>query len=206
MSGKIAAIPLCVAILIAATGSAFAQGTGSSGGTSGGTAGSSSPGAAPSTASPGGPTVAPPSYNPSAVAPPPVAGTTPGASGSPPMVSAPAVPNDPVVPGTSATQSSATSSGGRAGCTTVSQSGTIISRSSSETTGTNTAGTNATGANTANSGIDSGTPRIANDPALGGSATVQTGRVSSGVSGPIVSGSGTPGSPSNLQSSTRVGC
>ncbi|GIK79243.1 MAG: hypothetical protein BroJett024_03480 [Alphaproteobacteria bacterium] len=67
-------------------------------------------------------------------------------------------------------------------------------------------GSSSTGAGTSTSGIDGGTPRIANDPALGSGTSVQTGRASGGVSGPIVSGSGAPGSPSNVQAGTRAGC
>ena len=203
---------LSVALLFAGAGLAFAQ-TGSSGGSSSG--GTSSSGGATSSApgmssQPGGgisgPTVRAPSSNPSAVAPPATV-TTP--SSNPSAAQQPTVAVPATRPGCNPSQQSGSPSiAGTGTIGTASVSGGVTARQdnqvmtgSPQTPASNprtpaisesaARGAQTTGARSGGS-VDTGTPRIANDPALGTGRTVQT---NPGVDG-ISSVTGTPGAPS----------
>lgn len=226
---------MAAALLLASTGTALTQ-SGSSGGSSSGGAGtssgasSSSPGATSSpgtAASPGssapsggttGPTVRAPSSNPSAVAPPSVAGTP---SSNPSAAQQPTVAVPATRPGCNPSQQAGSPSiagTGTIGTASVSGGGVTARHDNqvtnepqaaapSPTTGSarRTAGSSekdsqTTGARGGGS-VDTGTPRIANDPSLGTGRTVQTNPGAGGIS----SVTGTPGTPSAASPGTSGG-
>jgi hypothetical protein len=165
-----------------------------------------------------GPTVTPPSPNPSAVQPPSVAGTPPSnpSAAQQPTVAVPATrpgcnpaqtAGSPSIAGTGTTGTAALSGGGVTArqdnqANNPQMTGSPQTPASSPRTPANAGATTGSASGAQSGGtIDSGTPRIANDPALGTGRTVQTNPGSVGIS----SVTGTPGTPSAQSATTSTG-
>jgi hypothetical protein len=203
---------------------------GTSSGTAGGAASPGTAGSGPSrltpTQQPGGvsgPTVRAPSSNPSAVQPPTVTGqpsSNPSAA-QPPTVAQPSTrpgcnpsqqAGGPTIAGTGAVGTASTTGGGVTARQDNQVDRTMGSGSpQTPTSNPRTPATNAEGLATGTPGtttgarsggtVDTGTPRIANDPSLGSGRTVQTNPGSVGIS----SVSGTPGTPSAQSPGASIG-